>query len=63
MQEVIWGPNQPVTPNMYEQNGNVHEFRAGVALKAAFQGGSLSDLLSWPGNGWVESSNAVAFVT
>ncbi|KAK4702080.1 protein YIPF6, partial [Phenoliferia sp. Uapishka_3] len=63
VQEVPYGGGEPVTPNLYTGNGRVHEFRAANALKNVFESNyGLQSLLSWPGNGWVDSAHAVVFV-
>ncbi|KAM0751842.1 glycoside hydrolase [Meredithblackwellia eburnea MCA 4105] len=63
VQEVVFTSGQPVTPNMYTGNGDVHEFRAQDALANAFLNNQgLGPLLGWPGDGWVPSQNAVVFV-
>lgn len=62
VQEVQWGDGDAVTPNMYTNTGDVHEFRACWALGTALlDSGGLSSLLDWPGEGWVDSANAVIF--
>ncbi|KAH9058953.1 glycoside hydrolase [Lactarius deliciosus] len=64
-QEVIWGEEQPVTPDLYTGNGDVQEFRYTSALRDAFLGldGGISSLEDLDSRGWVAGSSANAFVS
>ncbi|PIL31197.1 hypothetical protein GSI_05895 [Ganoderma sinense ZZ0214-1] len=62
-QEVIYGAGEPITPNEYEGNGDVQEFRYTTALLNAFSGGGISSLQSFDNLGWVNGSGANVFVT
>ncbi|KAI0713835.1 glycoside hydrolase family 13 protein [Earliella scabrosa] len=59
-QEVVYGENQPITPNEYTKTG---AFRYMNALRDAFTGTShLSDLKELDKRGWVPGSQANVFV-
>ncbi|KAI9433227.1 glycoside hydrolase superfamily [Lactarius indigo] len=64
-QEIIWGEEQPVTPDLYTGNGNVQEFRYTSALRDAFLGidDEISSLEDLDSRGWVAGSSANAFVS
>ncbi|KAH9054684.1 glycoside hydrolase family 13 protein [Lactarius vividus] len=64
-QEVIWGEEQSVTPDLYTGNGDVQEFRYTSALRDAFLGldGGISSLEDLDSRGWVAGSSANAFVS
>ncbi|KAI9429334.1 glycoside hydrolase [Lactarius indigo] len=64
-QEIIWGEEQPVTPDLYSGNGNVQEFRYISALRDAFLGidDEISSLEDLDSRGWVAGSSANAFVS
>ncbi|PIL31175.1 hypothetical protein GSI_05872 [Ganoderma sinense ZZ0214-1] len=62
-QEVVYGTGEPVTPNEYEGNGDVQEFRYTTALLKAFSGEGISSLQSFDNLGWVKGSGANVFVT
>ncbi|KAL8283395.1 hypothetical protein RQP46_005805 [Phenoliferia psychrophenolica] len=61
-QEVSWSEGNPVTPQLYTDVGNVHEFRACFSLtNALIDGGGVAELLDWPGSDWIGSSSANVF--
>ncbi|KIK51212.1 glycoside hydrolase family 13 protein [Collybiopsis luxurians FD-317 M1] len=62
-QEVVWGDDQPVTPELYTDIGNVQEFRYTTAVMNAFSGDGIADLQNLDDQGWIDSSVANVFVT
>lgn len=63
-QEAIEGPsNEPVKAYEYIYNGDVTEFRYSQSLGSAFNcGGTIANLNSTIGNGWLNSAFAQVFV-
>mmetsp|Transcript_27313 Transcript_27313/g.38637 ORF Transcript_27313/g.38637 Transcript_27313/m.38637 type:complete len:477 (-) Transcript_27313:47-1477(-) len=60
-QEVIWGANEAVQPEMYTGNGRVTEFRWANQVGGAFKNYDLSGLGNIPNN-YLSSSQAVNFL-
>ncbi|MCW2903470.1 MAG: alpha amylase catalytic region [Streptosporangiaceae bacterium] len=69
-QEVIFGAGEPITPEEYQSNGDVHEFRAGEKISEKFLGESpggvrqkIADLQTF-GQSWglLPSGGAVSFI-
>lgn len=62
-QEVIDRGNEPIKGSQYAGNGDVTEFRYGMALYRAFTNRDLTELeFLGSGDGWVDSDRAVVFV-
>lgn len=66
MQEVIRA-NEPIQPEEYLSNGDIHEFAYARKLKDAFGGGTINWLISGAGigpswSGFLQNSNAAVFV-
>ncbi|HEV7932164.1 MAG TPA: alpha-amylase family protein [Actinomadura sp.] len=69
-QEVIYGAGEPITPEEYQSNGDVHEFRSGEKISEKFLGESpggvrqkIADLQTF-GQSWglLPSGSAVSFI-
>ena len=61
VQEVIYGAGEPITPNEYTGNGDVHEFRYGKDLARMFRSEKLAYLNNF-GEAWGYLPSAVAAV-
>ncbi|KAI9510357.1 glycoside hydrolase family 13 protein [Russula earlei] len=61
-QEVIWGDNNAVTPDMYTKNGDVQEFRFTYTVKYAFLRDGIASLQDFDNRGWVAGWGANNFV-
>ncbi|QGN47439.1 alpha-amylase [Micromonospora sp. WMMD558] len=61
VQEVIYGAGEPITPNEYTGNGDVHEFRYGKDLARVFRSERLAYLRNF-GEGWGHLPSSVSAV-
>ncbi|RKN51026.1 alpha-amylase [Micromonospora endolithica] len=61
VQEVIYGAGEPITPNEYTGNGDVHEFRYGKDLARVFRSEKLAYLRNF-GEGWGHLPGSVSSV-
>ncbi|MER5457704.1 alpha-amylase family protein [Micromonospora sp. NPDC002389] len=61
VQEVIYGPGEPIRPEEYTGNGDVHEFRYGKDLARVFRSERLAYLRNF-GEGWGHLPSSVASV-